>query len=356
MQLERVQHVESAGAHLLALVNDVLDLSRIESGEMSVATESVPLLRIIEEAATMISPLVTEAGIEVFVAPEDDPPAPAAARPADEIWVKADAVRLRQVLVNLLSNAVKYNRPGGSVRLTWQVDAGRCTVRVIDTGRGIPAEQFAKLFQPFNRLGAEGSAVEGTGIGLVLSRQLAQMMGAQLTLSSRLHEGTVASLALALTEPPAGNGRREPPDTFAPRGGGALSVLYAEDNEVNAELVRQLVTLRSAVTLRIAPNGTAALEMAQLDPPDLMLVDMNLGDMTGIELAHALRGDRATRDVPLVALSADALPEQIRAATDCGFEAYLTKPIDFHQLLDTLDRYAQRANPQVRRDLTTAPR
>ncbi|HEY9238175.1 MAG TPA: PAS domain-containing sensor histidine kinase, partial [Burkholderiaceae bacterium] len=199
-QLERVQHVESAGAHLLALVNDVLDLSRIESGEMAVATKSVSLLRIIEEAATMISPLVTEAGIEVFVVPDDDAPGAAPATAVGEIWVKADAVRLRQILVNLLSNAVKYNRPGGSVRLTWQVGGGRCSVRVIDTGRGISAEQFANLFQPFNRLGAESSVVEGTGIGLVLSRQLAQMMGAELTLSSRVGEGTVATLEMALTD------------------------------------------------------------------------------------------------------------------------------------------------------------
>jgi PAS domain S-box-containing protein len=347
-QLERVQHVESAGAHLLALVNDVLDLSRIESGEMSVATESVQLLRIIEEAATMVSPLVTDAGIEVFVVPEGDPSGtdpPLPVRAAQEIWVQADAVRLRQVLVNLLSNAVKYNRPGGTVRLTWRVTEASCVVKVTDTGRGISAEQFEKLFQPFNRLGAEASTVEGTGIGLVLSRQLAQMMGAELNIASRVNEGTVASLELALTDPPATSTRLDPPDTLAARGGGPLSVLYAEDNEVNAELVRQLVSLRGSMSLRVARNGTLALEMAQLDPPDLMLVDMNLGDMTGIELAHALQSDRSTRDVPLVALSADALPEQIRAAMDCGFEAYLTKPIDFRELLATLDGYAQRASP-----------
>ncbi|MES2991845.1 MAG: ATP-binding protein [Pseudomonadota bacterium] len=343
-QMERAQHVESAGAHLLALVNDVLDLSRIESGEMSVATEAVQLLKVIEEAATMVSPLVTEAGIEVFVVPEDDPadPQPDPARAASEIWVRADAVRLRQILVNLLSNAVKYNRPGGMVRLTWQRSAQTCIVRVIDTGRGISEAQFEKLFQPFNRLGAETSAVEGTGIGLVLSRQLAHMMGAELNLSSRVDEGTVASLALPLTEPPVASARTDLPTAAPARGGGTLHVLYAEDNEVNAELVRQLVRLRSAVILRVAASGAQALDMATLDPPDLMLVDMNLGDMTGIELANALRADRATRDVPLVALSADALPEQIRAAMDSGFEAYLTKPIDFHRLLATLDEYAQR--------------
>jgi PAS domain S-box-containing protein len=338
-QLERVQHVENAGAHLLALVNDVLDLSRIESGEMSVSPDSVQLLRAIEEAATMVSPLVTEAGIEIFLAPG------AHAQPvsSSDIWVKADPVRLRQVLVNLLSNAVKYNRPGGSVALTWQVSDDECEVLITDTGKGIPADQLASLFQPFNRLGAEASSVEGTGIGLVLSRQLAEMMGGTLGVASTFGEGTRASLKLRIATPPAVDLDAAGSSRLEARHGRALRVLYAEDNEVNAELVRQIVTLRRAISLRVATNGAIALEMARIDPPDLMLVDMNLGDMTGIELARALQGDRATRDIRLVALSADALPEQIRAALGCGFESYLTKPINFEELLAMLDKHSQEA-------------
>jgi PAS domain S-box-containing protein len=346
-QLERVQHVENAGAHLLALVNDVLDLSRIESGEMSVSTEAVQLSRVVEEAATMVSPLVTDAGIEVFLSaavPSADTgrgsEAIATAQPHD-VWVKADAVRLRQVLVNLLSNAVKYNRPGGSVSLTWQVSESECKVRVVDTGRGIPAGRLESLFEPFNRLGAETSSVEGTGIGLVLSRQLAEMMGGALEISSVFGEGTCASLTLLIATPPAV--RAEAAHTHRPtaRNGRPLRVLYAEDNEVNAELVRQIVRLRRAVSLRVAMNGNLALDMARIDPPDLMLVDMNLGDMTGIELARELQRDRSTRDIRLVALSADALPEQIRAALGAGFESYLTKPIVFEELLAMLDKHSQ---------------
>jgi PAS domain S-box-containing protein len=344
-QLERVQHVESAGAHLLALVNDVLDLSRIESGEMAVSPEAIQLLRVIEEAATMVSPLVTKAGIEVFLAAEL--PASSSGQRADtppgEVWVKADPVRLRQVLVNLLSNAVKYNRPGGRVTLTWKQSRDECEVVVTDTGRGIPPERLASLFQPFNRLGAESSTVEGTGIGLVLSRQLAEMMGGSLTVTSTFGEGTSASLKLRVASAPiieSDSGRLRRP---AARDAYALRVLYAEDDEVNAELVRQLVTLRQGISLRVATTGAIALDIARTDSPDLMLVDMNLGDMTGIELARELRRDRATRDIRLVALSADALPEQIRAAMDCGFESYLTKPINFDELLTVLDKHSQEA-------------
>ena len=347
-QLERVQHVENAGAHLLALVNDVLDLSRIESGEMSVSSQAVQLSRVIEEAATMVSPLVTKAGIEVFLAAEL--PASSAgsrhdaqASPPGEVWVNADPVRLRQVLVNLLSNAVKYNRPGGRVALTWKRSRNACEILVSDTGQGIPVDRLASLFQPFNRLGAETSGVEGTGIGLVLSRQLAEMMGGTLTITSTFGVGTCATLKLDVVPAPAAPSDSTRMGRSPARAAPSLSVLYAEDDEVNAELVRQLVTMRCGVSLRVATDGATALALARSDPPDLMLVDMNLGDMTGIELARELRRDRATRDVRLVALSADALPEQIRAAMACGFESYLTKPINFEEVLAVLDAHRQDA-------------
>ena len=347
-QLERVQHVENAGAHLLALVNDVLDLSRIESGEMSVSPEAVQLLRVIEEAATMVSPLVTKAGIEVFLAAElpaasAGPRADARPVPAADVWVSADPVRLRQILVNLLSNAVKYNKPGGRVALTWRRERDECEILITDTGKGIPSDQLACLFQPFNRLGAEATTVEGTGIGLVLSRQLAEMMGGTLTVSSTFGVGTCASLKLGIAGAPAVKSDAGRMASSEARATPALSVLYAEDDEVNAELVRQLVRLRRGISLRVETNGAMALASARADPPDLMLVDMHLGDMTGIELARELRRDRATRGVRLVALSADALPEQIRAAMACGFESYLTKPINFDEVLALLDAHSQEA-------------
>ncbi|MEP7101547.1 MAG: ATP-binding protein [Burkholderiales bacterium] len=343
-QLERVEHVESAGEHLLALVNDVLDLSRIESGDMSVARESVALSAAVEEAATMVSPLVSNAGVEIFLA--SDPSARGAAQQClpgepitaihEEVWVQADRVRLRQILVNLLTNAVKYNRPEGNVVLTWKVVDGQCEISVVDTGQGIAADQLGSLFEPFNRLGAEASKVEGTGIGLVLSRQLAEMMGGSLTVSSVFGQGTSALLTLRTAAVPE-TLTRPVGLRLVGRESQALRVLYAEDNEVNAELMRQIVRLRPFVSLRVAESGSSALEMALIDPPDLMLIDMNLGDMTGLELARSLRDDRSTRDIRMFALSADALPEQIEAALQNGFEGYLTKPIEFVTLLALLD-------------------
>jgi PAS domain S-box-containing protein len=329
-QLERIRHIERAGAHLLALVNDVLDLSRIESGDMAVSTEPVDLSAIAEESATLVSPLVTRNGIELFVTP-----APALRSP----WVRADPVRLRQVLVNLLSNAVKYNRPGGQVSLSWSsVDGGqRWAVAVADNGPGMSPAKLARLFEPFNRLGAEASKIEGTGIGLVLSRRLAEMMGGELRVTSEVGRGTVASVVLPQAEPMAREAEPvlvPPPRRARP---GTLEVLYAEDNEVNAELVQQVLAMRQDMTLRIAPSGTAALEMVRECLPDVLLVDMNLGDMTGIELVRALRSVPGSDRLALIALSADALPEQIDTALRNGFHDYLTKPVDFRKLVDLLD-------------------
>jgi CheY-like chemotaxis protein len=220
---------------------------------------------------------------------------------------------------------------------------------VIDTGQGIAPDKLGSLFEPFNRLGAEASRVDGTGIGLVLSRQLAEMMGGSLDITSTFREGTTAILKLkiAMSSPAANSAAMStlPPTLpqIEQRPNPSMSVLYAEDNEVNAELMRQIVSMRPAVSLRIAENGSIALEMATLDPPDLMLVDMNLGDMTGIELARLLQRNRSTRDIRLVALSADALPAQIEAATRCGFEGYLTKPINVRELLAVIDNHHQEA-------------
>lgn len=334
-QLSQVQHIEHAGHHLLALVNDVLDLSRVESGRLSLSLEAVALHAVADEAISMVDVLAKNAEVRIHRA--------FAKRSAfgPEAWVVADRVRLRQVLVNLLGNAVKYNRRGGHVVLDFESDGGgvACTVR--DDGGGMTPEQLAHLFEPFNRLGAERTGVEGTGIGLVLSRHLVELMHGRLDIDSSVGVGTVATVSLQLAD----DADVVAPVPFAPSvhahlDGEGLNVLYAEDNEVNVELMRQMMSFRPAVNLRVAPNGAAALFEACSDPPDLMLVDMHLGDMTGLELARALQRHPATARVRLVAVSADALPEQIRAAMDQGFEGYLTKPLDIRQLLQVLDGQA----------------
>jgi PAS domain S-box-containing protein len=336
-QTEHLQHIENAGTHLLALVNDVLDLSRVESGQMTVTLQPVDVRAAVQDALSMVEPLASAAGVKTWIPGHEGDLVTSGLGDDDAVSVVADRVRLRQVLVNLLSNAVKYNRAGGEVRVSWQVSERRCDILVTDDGIGIAPEKMEQLFEPFNRLGAENSKVEGTGIGLVLSRRLVESMHGGLRLESVVDKGTRAALTLpCATEsvervvglaPPSQHGALE----------AELRVLYAEDNDVNVEIVRQVVKFRPSVVFDTADSGARAFQKARADLPDLILVDMHLGDMTGLELAQALRNDPATAGIRLVALSADALPEQIDAALAMGFEDYLTKPINFRDLLNVLD-------------------
>jgi PAS domain S-box-containing protein len=339
--LARVCHIERAGAHLLDLVNDILDLSRVETGEMALSLGPVDVVPVAREALGFVSQLAREGGVllDPQVALDETEPGVAAGT-----LVLADRVRLRQVLINLLSNAVKYTPRGGIVKLAMHCAEDDCELRVVDTGMGMTPEQLSHLFEPFNRLGAERSTIEGTGIGLVLTRHLVTLMGGEIAIESEHGRGTtaivrlkrhrgahaataVAELAVAV---PAPEGR-------------PLEVLYAEDNEVNIELLQQVTRLRPGVSLHVAQSGGEALEMARRLQPRLMLIDMQLGDMTGLELARLLRADPATAQVHLVALSADALPEQIDAALAGGFEEYLTKPINFVEILRVLAAYSHAA-------------
>jgi PAS domain S-box-containing protein len=344
--VDQLRLIENAGLHLLALVNDVLDLSRVESGQMTVTLEPVDLRTSVEDALSMVVPLATSVGVTTWVAGHDGDLVTRRTSDDEEVSVLADRVRLRQILVNLLSNAIKYNRAGGEVRVSWQVCEGRCNVFITDDGFGIAPDKLERLFEPFNRLGAENSKVEGTGIGLVLSRRLVELMRGELRIESVLNEGTTASLTLDRSEdeaeremlvtPPSQHGDLDP----------SLHVLYAEDNEVNVEIVRQVMKFRPSVVFDTAETGASAFQKARMTRPNLILVDMHLGDMTGLELAQVLRDDPATAGIRLVALSADALPEQIAAAMAMGFEDYLTKPINFRELLSVLDgRRNRRTRP-----------
>jgi PAS domain S-box-containing protein len=341
-QLKKIQYIESAGGHLLALVNDVLDLSRVETGQLTLKLESIDVESVVSDALAMVLPLASSHSVQIEVAQataaiDDWVPH---RLPGSTVWVVADLVRLRQVLVNLFSNAIKYSRPGGKVVVRWPIESNTCALSVTDDGLGMSRESLDRLFEPFNRLGAEMSKIEGTGIGLVLTRRLVQLMGGQLHIDSSVGVGTVATVVLATSAQRPEEARVLPPPSQHGGLENSMRVLYAEDNEVNVELVRQVVGLRPEVELQIAECGALALQMALADPPALMLVDMNLGDMTGIELARQLQARSSTAAIRLIALSADALPEQIDAALAAGFENYLTKPLDFRRLLDVLDGLA----------------
>jgi PAS domain S-box-containing protein len=331
-QRAKLRHIEDAGAHLLAMIDDVLDLTRIESGGLALSPETVALPDLAREVVAMLGGAAAQAGVAVQVAPSG-------ANGADHLH--ADHLRVRQVLVNLLGNAIKYNRRGGQATLRWLADAdGDVRIEVHDTGPGLTAEQRAHLFEPFNRLGAERSPVQGTGIGLVVTQRLVQLMGGRIEVESRPGTGSCFAVVLprarhAPGERAAGGGPATPPvaATTAQR-----TVLYAEDNPMNVELVRELMRLRPGWRLVVARDGREALRLARSEVPDLLLLDMHLGDMTGLDVRRRLGADAALAALPCVALSADAMPGPMKAALQAGFAAYLTKPLDVGSFYACIDR------------------
>lgn len=333
-QRESQQQILKAGRHLLDLINEVLDISRIEAGELSISPEPVALAEVVREAAGLISPLAAAAGSRVSV--PEPPGAP---------HVLADRQRLCQVLLNLLSNAVKYNRPDGLVRVAWAPTGGVVRIVVSDEGSGIPPELQARLFRPFERLGAEAGPVEGTGLGLALSKALVEHMGGRIGVDSEPGRTAFWVELPAAGSPALGDHRPEAasPSTarLAPAavagGEAAGTVLCIEDNLSNIRLVERALALRPGVRLLPAMLGRLGLDLARRHRPDLVLVDLHLPDVAGEEVIGRLRTDPATRDIPIVVLSADATPGQVERLLASGARAYLTKPFDLGEFLALVD-------------------
>jgi PAS domain S-box-containing protein len=337
-QKVRLSHIEHAGAHLLAMINDVLDLSRIESGGMPLTTEAVALPVLVQESLALVATAARDAGVRLELAP------PSPADGADH--ARADHLRLRQVLVNLLSNAIKYNRPGGAVTVRWRAaSSSTVQLQVSDTGRGLSAEQCAHLFEPFNRLGAERSGVEGTGIGLVVTQRLVHLMGGAIGVDSVSGAGSCFSVSLPAGDPESGTLATVPglADVAPPATGRSRTILYAEDNPMNVHLVREVLAMREDCRLLVARSGREALALARRERPDLLLLDMHLGDMSGVQVMQRLLGEGAIGGVPCIAVSADAMPATIEIAARAGFKAYLTKPLDVDAFLRCIDELLVRA-------------
>ena len=313
----------TAGRHLMGLVDEMLDISRIESGTLSLSMEPVEVSSVVRESLDLIRALADERGV-TFQAQDDD-----------GFHVMADRRRLHQVVVNLLSNAVKFNRADGVVKVTWErCPDERVCLHVEDEGPGIPADQMDRLFVPFDRLGAEQMGVQGTGLGLALSRGLMEAMGGALDVVSVVGRGTVFTVNLAPAEAPGvpragGETRPEP----AERRVGGRTVLYVEDNPANLKLVERIFERLPGATVLSAMQGRLGLELARKHRPDLILLDLHLPDMSGAEALRALRGDPATSDIPVVVLSADATPGTARGLLDAGATEYMTKPIDVPRFL-----------------------
>jgi PAS domain S-box-containing protein len=348
-QWARVDVLERAGRHLLALVNDVLDLSRIEAGHMALHMGAMGVRGVFDEVHSLVVSTAHAHRVSLRRPTWPD-------LPEGPLAVRADMLRLQQVLVNLMTNAIKYNRPGGDVWLAASLVGSEVCLTVRDNGQGMTPEQQAHLFEPFNRLGAEGSDIDGSGIGMVIVQRLVQLMGGRLSLRSAPGEGTEVSVFLPRAESQEVAAPLAPwPGLAAQVGGGEpaatpassapaqaaqrpVDILCVEDNEVNIALLTSIMELRPACALRVARSGAQALKYVAQRRPDLMLIDMQLGDMSGLDLASSLDRDACTAGIPRIALSADAMPGTIREAQARGFLAYVTKPVDVRPFLATLDQ------------------
>ena len=332
-QQESLGYILSAARHLLALINEVLDIAAIEAGRLTLSLEPVWVADVVSETVSLIRPLADQQGI-LLVSP---------ARTCDA-HVLGDRQRLKQVLLNLLSNAVKYNRPAGSVHLSCEHVNGRLRVKVADTGPGIPAEALERLFVPFERLGSEHGTVEGTGLGLPLSKRLADAMGGSLELESIPQQGSTFWVELPLTEAPAEaaadlGAAPQPEPEQVEQTGHDLTVLYIEDNVSNLQLVERVMQ-RRGIALISAMRPQLGLDLAGEHQPDLILLDLHLPDMPGQEVFRRLRANAKTAEIPVVVLSADARPNLISRMLDDGVRAFLTKPLDVKELLELIDAVA----------------
>ncbi len=327
-QRERLDLVMSAAHHLRALVDDVMEVSLIETGQLQMNLSAVPLPPLLDSALDLCAELARRHGVQLCRLYRD----------ALACQVQADPVRLRQAVVNVLTNAIKYNRRGGEVRVSLQQAHGHWLLQVSDDGLGMTAEQLAHLFEPFNRLGRQHGTVEGTGLGLSLTRQLLQRMQADIQVHSREGQGTDVRLQLPAlghsAVPAPGLAAASGPDTVAPAApaaGTALAgcVLYIEDNPVNTLLVEQFLSRFPHLRVHTAADGASGVQRAAELQPDLVLLDMHLPDMDGVEVMRRLRAHPDTRRLRVVALSASAMADDVERAMQAGALDYLTKPLDF---------------------------
>jgi CheY-like chemotaxis protein len=321
-QRQSLDHIQRAGKHLLHLINDVLDLAHVESGRMTLSPEPLSVQEIVGEVVTLMAPLAQSHGVDIRMSPM-----------AGSV-VRGDRLRVKQILLNLTSNAVKYNRPGGWVSLRAEAGHdGRVCIVVEDSGHGITEQGMARLFEPFSRLGAEGSAIEGTGIGLSISKRLVEVMDGRIGADSAAGKGSRFWIELPSDRlaPPPSDRLTQPAGLDADDATRPARVLYVEDNPDNLALVVRIVERHPRVQLISAASAMLGFDLARSHRPHVILLAIQLPDASGYALLRRLRAHEATRSIPVVAVTANAMPQEEQRAREAGFAAYLAKPIDLRR-------------------------
>jgi CheY-like chemotaxis protein len=330
-----IDQILQSGWYLLRLINEILDLAMIESGKVTMSKESMSLTEVLQDCQAMIEPQALKRMI-LMTFPSLE----------NVFYIHADRIRVKQVLINLLSNAIKYNRDDGEVIVQCVLSSEHLVrVSIEDTGTGMTPEQLTQLFQPFNRLGREGSAVEGTGIGLVVTKQLVELMGGTIGVESSVGVGSVFWVNFPVSSAPElvfDTSVKIDTDEMEPVmkkdvPSSQRTLLYVEDNPANLALVEQLIERRSDLKLLSATNGHMGFKLARDHLPDIILMDINLPGISGYGVLDLLRKDPVTAHIPVMALSANAIPRDIEKGLKAGFFRYLTKPINVSEFMDALD-------------------
>jgi len=330
-QHDAVKHITNGGRHLLDLINEILDISQVESGRLALSPEAVRVGDVVQETTELLQPIAAERAIQLI-----DPEAPLCRK-----YVFADHQRLKQVMLNVIGNGIKYNRQGGSVTIRCEEHTpGRLRILVTDTGPGIGPSQIPLLFTPFERLGAERTTIEGTGMGLALSKHLVEAMGGTLGVDSVVGSGSTFSIELPMVEGPVDRYHRLADADKRREELARRTILHIEDNLSNVKLVEQILTKRPGIELLAAMQGSIGLELAREHRPMLILLDLNLPDVPGEQVLAALLEDPRTARIPVVIVSADATQRQVQRLLSSGASAYLTKPIDVRELLKLIDAAA----------------
>jgi PAS domain S-box-containing protein len=338
-QIVRLHQIIKAGWYLLELINQILDLAVIESGKLSLSREPVSLIDVMRECQAMIEPQAQQRNIHINFLPFDN------------TWfANADRTRVKQVLINLLTNAIKYNREHGTVEVKCTATLERIRISIKDSGAGLPPEKLAQLFQPFNRLGQEAGTEEGTGIGLVVTKQLVELMGGSIGVESTVGAGSEFWVELIQDVTPQLSAGNTMAAELAPQTQGSAAqrtLLYVEDNPANLMLVKQIIEGHPHMRMLSASDGNLGMALARAHLPDVILMDINLPGISGFQVLKILREYPETARIPVLAISANAMPRDIAKGLEAGFFRYLTKPIKVHEFMEALDRALELAETGV---------